>query len=70
MATALTTRRALCLLAGCYLLNLLVCGVYAPWDRLENHAAIAHDLYTLDPATDLFAHSYYLEAPLHFLIGV
>jgi len=67
MTATLTTRRVLLLLAGFYLLNLLVCGVYAPWDRLENHAAIARDLFDLDPAGPLFAHSYYLEAPLHFL---
>ena len=59
----------LLLLAAYYGLNLLVCGVYAPWDRLENHAAIARDLYALDPAGGLFAHGYYLEAPLHFLVA-
>lgn len=62
-------RRPGFLLLACYVLHWLWSGIFAPWTRLDQHAAIARDLYALDPASPLFAHSYYLEAPLHFLLA-
>lgn len=65
----LLPRRPTFLLLAYYLLHWLWSGIFAPWTRLDQHTAIARDLYALDPAGDLFTHSYYLEAPLHFLLA-